>query len=141
MRVIVAGAGGDGRSCVLEERDARFDEVLPGLAAFGLFNTSETPPPARPPGRGELVDLGVTAGLCIWNLWRHAPGLEVPMHHTDTLDFEVILEGSVELILDDGAHLLRPGDCVVMQGADHAWRAGEQGCVMCALNLGTTPRS
>jgi quercetin dioxygenase-like cupin family protein len=63
------------------------------------------------------------------------------MHRTDTLDFAVILEGSVELTLDDGVHPLLPGDCVVVQGVDHAWRAGEQGCVLCGINLGTAPAS
>lgn len=141
MRLIVAGVGGDGRSCALEERGEQFDQVLPGLSLFGLFTTPETPPPARPPGHGVLVDLGLAAGLCTWNVWRHDPGLEVPMHHTDTLDFDLILEGSVELILDDGVHPLLPGDCVVMQGVDHGWRAGEEGCVMGAVNLGTAPVS
>ena len=44
------------------------------------------------------------------------------MHHTDTLDLETIISGSVDLILDDGAHHLEAGDMVVMTGVDHAWR-------------------
>ena len=62
------------------------------------------------------------------------------MHHTDTLDFDLILDGSVELILDDGTHLLRAGDCVVMTGVDHGWRASSDGCTTAALALGTPPR-
>jgi quercetin dioxygenase-like cupin family protein len=139
MRVIVAGVDPDGRSCVLRDGEVQFDQVAPGLAAFGLFRTFETPPPARPLGHGELVDLGVEAGLCSWNVWRHDPRAEFPMHHTDSLDLDVILEGSVELVLDDGVHPLERGDCLVVQGVDHAWRAGEQGCVMVALNLGSAP--
>ena len=142
MRVIVAGVDARGRSCVVRGREAQFDhEVLPGLAAFALFRTSETPPPAPPPGRGELVDVGLAPGLCTGNLWRWDPGLEGSMHRTDTLDFDVILEGSVELILDDGVHPLLPGDCVVVKGVDHAWRAGEQGCVLFGLSIGTAPPS
>jgi len=141
VRLIVAGVGADGRSCVLQESEAQFDQVMPGVAAFGLFRTLESPPPARPPGHGEFLDLGVVAGLCTWNLWRHDPGTEYPMHHTDTLDFDLILEGSVDLILDDGVHPLLPGDFIVIQGVDHAWRAGEQGLVMCALSVGSSPPS
>jgi hypothetical protein len=50
---------------------------------------------------------------------RDAPG----MHTTDTIDFEVVLEGEVWLELDDGAEVhLRAGDTVVQNGTRHAWR-------------------
>lgn len=62
------------------------------------------------------------------------------MHHTDSVDFDVVLEGSVDLILDDGAHPLQRGDSVVMTGVDHAWRAGQDGCVLAASNVGSTRR-
>jgi hypothetical protein len=48
-----------------------------------------------------------------------APG----MHTTDTIDFEVVLDGEVWLELDDGAEVhLRAGDTVVQNGTRHAWR-------------------
>ena len=48
-----------------------------------------------------------------------APG----MHTTDTIDFEVVLDGEVSLELDDGVEVhLRPGDTVVQNGTRHAWR-------------------
>jgi hypothetical protein len=48
-----------------------------------------------------------------------APG----MHTTDTIDFEIVLDGEVWLELDDGAEVhLRPGDTVVQNGTRHAWR-------------------
>ena len=47
------------------------------------------------------------------------------MHTTDTIDFEVVLEGTVVLELDDGAEVtLRPGDTVVQNGTRHRWRNG-----------------
>jgi len=48
-----------------------------------------------------------------------APG----MHTTDTIDFEVVLDGEVWLELDDGVEVhLRTGDTVVQNGTRHAWR-------------------
>ena len=48
-----------------------------------------------------------------------APG----MHTTDTIDFEVVLDGEVWLELDDGVEVhLRAGDTVVQNGTRHAWR-------------------
>jgi mannose-6-phosphate isomerase-like protein (cupin superfamily) len=45
------------------------------------------------------------------------------MHTTDTIDFEVVLEGSIVLELDDGAEVtLNPGDTVVQNGTRHRWK-------------------
>lgn len=47
------------------------------------------------------------------------------MHTTDTVDFEVVLEGTVVLELDDGATVtLHPGDTVVQNGTRHRWHNG-----------------
>lgn len=61
-----------------------------------------------------------------------APGLlrymdlsDPGMHTTDTIDFEVVLEGTVILELDDGAEVaLNPGDTVVQNGTRHRWKNG-----------------
>jgi quercetin dioxygenase-like cupin family protein len=51
-----------------------------------------------------------------------APGAESPMHRTVTMDWAVILEGEVELVLDGGERRrLRVGDSVVMRGTMHQW--------------------
>jgi quercetin dioxygenase-like cupin family protein len=139
VRCLVTGVDDTGSSYVVEEREVMFSEMSPGLSVDGLFRTADSPPPSRPQGRGALVDLGVEPGRCSWSLFRFEPGAEVAVHHTDTLDFDVIVEGSVELILDDGTHLLEAGDCVVMTGVDHAWRAGATGCTAGAIAIGTPP--
>ena len=61
------------------------------------------------------------------------------MHHTDTLDFDTVIAGSIELILDDGGHRLEAGDVVVISGVDHAWRSGPDGCTMVITLQGTEP--
>jgi quercetin dioxygenase-like cupin family protein len=62
------------------------------------------------------------------------------MHHTDTVDFDLVVEGTIELILDDGAHALQSGDCVFMTGVDHGWRAGPAGCILSGTSLGCRRR-
>jgi quercetin dioxygenase-like cupin family protein len=74
-----------------------------------------------------------------WVVAEWVPGFEYGMHHTDTIDFDVVLAGSVELTLDDGVHPMGVGDCVVVTGVDHAWRAGPDGCTLSVLSLGTPP--
>ncbi|KAK3115375.1 hypothetical protein LTR53_005366 [Teratosphaeriaceae sp. CCFEE 6253] len=53
----------------------------------------------------------------------YPPGYLTPMHRTVSLDYGVVLEGEIELVLDSGEmqHLYR-GDTVVQRGTNHAWR-------------------
>lgn len=43
------------------------------------------------------------------------------MHRTETVDYGVLIEGELWLVLDEGEVRLRPGDVVVQRGTNHAW--------------------
>lgn len=43
------------------------------------------------------------------------------MHLTQTIDFIILIEGSVRLLLDADERVLSPGDVVVQRGTNHAW--------------------
>ena len=43
------------------------------------------------------------------------------MHRTETVDYGIVLEGEVTLIMDDGETLVRAGDIVVQRGTNHGW--------------------
>jgi mannose-6-phosphate isomerase-like protein (cupin superfamily) len=43
------------------------------------------------------------------------------MHRTETLDYGIVLEGELVLILDQGETVVRAGDIVVQRGTSHAW--------------------
>ncbi|KAF4572951.1 hypothetical protein EYR40_003962 [Pleurotus pulmonarius] len=53
-----------------------------------------------------------------------APGAITPMHRTSSVDYNILVEGEIVLITEDGAetHLRNPGDTVVQKGTMHAWR-------------------
>jgi quercetin dioxygenase-like cupin family protein len=45
------------------------------------------------------------------------------MHRTQSLDYGVVLEGTIEMELDDGSvTVLKRGDIAVQRGTNHAWR-------------------
>jgi quercetin dioxygenase-like cupin family protein len=139
---IVTGIDDDGHSCVVSRHVPEAVAAGPGLSLIDtLFETSQVPPPSGPAGQGEYLDLGVAPGLVKWFVVEYEPGASFSMHHADTIDFDTVLAGSLELVLDDGVHALGPGDCVVMTGVGHAWRAGTDGCRMGVVMLGTLPRS
>jgi quercetin dioxygenase-like cupin family protein len=116
-----------------------FTDGVPGIAIELLFKSIESPLPSGPAGRGQFRDLGVAPGLLRWIVVDFAAGEGYDMHHTDTVDFDLVLEGSLQMILDDGTHDLAPGDAVVMTGVDHGWNAGDSGCRMSVLSIGTPP--
>ena len=43
------------------------------------------------------------------------------MHRTETIDYAVVLEGGITLILDDQDVQLTAGDVVIQRGTSHAW--------------------
>jgi quercetin dioxygenase-like cupin family protein len=43
------------------------------------------------------------------------------MHRTETIDYAVILEGELTLLLDDEDVQLKTGDVVIQRGTNHAW--------------------
>ena len=50
------------------------------------------------------------------------------MHRTETVDYAIVLEGEITMLLDDSEVVLGPGDVLVQRGTNHAWS-----------NRGTTP--
>ncbi|RDB28795.1 hypothetical protein Hypma_015560 [Hypsizygus marmoreus] len=53
-----------------------------------------------------------------------APGAITPMHRTSSLDYNILVQGELILITEDGTekHLKNPGDTVIQKGTLHAWR-------------------
>jgi hypothetical protein len=50
-----------------------------------------------------------------------AKGLQSPVHRTESIDYGIVLEGEITLILDDSEVTAQAGDIVVQRGTDHAW--------------------
>jgi quercetin dioxygenase-like cupin family protein len=50
-----------------------------------------------------------------------AGGKRTVMHRTQTIDYVVVLDGELVLILEDSEVILTQGDVVVQLGTNHAW--------------------
>ena len=49
------------------------------------------------------------------------PGVVSPVHRTQSVDYGIVLDGEVVLVLDDSETVLRAGDVVVQRGTTHRW--------------------
>ncbi|KAH9868351.1 hypothetical protein J1614_007423 [Plenodomus biglobosus] len=65
----------------------------------------------------------VTSGGTVLRFVDVAPGSLSPMHRTVSLDYGVVLEGEMELVLDSGeTRKMNRGDVAIQRGTMHAWR-------------------
>ena len=158
VRRVVTGHHADGRSTVLIDGAApNVKQRHAGNGSTLLWVTDESParasatdraareiavpPPPNgtifrraefPPGVGGEVrdnetvlrDFGIGADVLRGRAPRHPA-----IHRTRSVDYVVILEGEIDLLLDDRDVRLKAGDVVVQQGTNHAWiNRGMQVC-------------
>lgn len=102
-----------------------------GMAFSVLYTTSEFPVSlnnGQDLSKHDEIATSKRLGLMnpggtVWRLVDFAPGFESMMHRTRSLDFGIVIEGTIELILASGEkRLLRRGDVSVQRGTNHAWR-------------------
>lgn len=61
----------------------------------------------------------------------HAGSPHPLMHRTETIDYGVVIDGEIVLVLDDAEVALQTGNVVVQRGTNHAWaNRSERPCRM-----------
>jgi mannose-6-phosphate isomerase-like protein (cupin superfamily) len=132
-RRVVTGHSPDGVSRVMSDGPVPVSRVLPeeGVAFHEIWNTTGAPAPINAveqvdPTERELAVPPPPLGTKI-RINEFAPGhldergLQSPVHRTASIDYGVVLEGEITLVLDDSEVTLYAGDVVVQRGTDHAW--------------------
>jgi hypothetical protein len=90
-----------------------------------------------PPRAGSKIRLNDFYPGHVRKLPPRADGRHPMMHRTRSIDYGIVLDGEIFLILDDSETLLRAGDIVVQCGTDHAWEnRGDQLCRMAFILIG-----
>jgi quercetin dioxygenase-like cupin family protein len=49
------------------------------------------------------------------------PGNTPHMHRTETVDYVIVMEGEIEMDMDDSTVKLKQGDIMIQRGTNHAW--------------------
>ena len=102
------------------------------------WRTSHPTAPTTRRGKGALfADIG---GDEARDGATHSGDRHFWFHKTDSIDFAVVLEGEIWLLLDEDECLLEAGDVIVQRGTAHSWsnRSGKP-CRMAFLLLGALP--
>jgi mannose-6-phosphate isomerase-like protein (cupin superfamily) len=139
VRRIVTGHDEAGKSVFLSIGEApQLHHRTEGLVQFHeLWSTGETPAPilpVEPAEPNERLPLRIPpdkGGTIIRILDIHpghlkqiaprADGRHPGMHRTETIDYGIMIEGEITMLLDDSEVTMRPGDVLIQRGTDHGW--------------------
>ena len=132
-RRVVTGHDANGVSVVVEDGIVPVHRVMPqdGVGFYEIWQTDASPAPLLPTEPSEPTQRTLRVppepnGTKIrinefFPGHLNEQGRQSPIHRTETIDYGIVLEGEIVLILDDSEVTLRAGDVVVQRGTDHAW--------------------
>jgi len=98
----------------------------PGLVSTMMW-CSETAPAKIPIGE-KIEDMGARilgtappAKGTRFAVIDFPPGNHPHMHRTETIDYVIVMEGEIEMDMDDSTVQLKAGDILIQRGTNHAW--------------------
>ncbi len=117
--------GSDG---VIESSPGRIDKTINAAdiwwtravpAVVAGHDASNEPSPGMPTPGGTLL-----------KVLEIAPGTKPAMHKTETLDYVIVMDGEVDMLLDDGAEVhVKAGELMIQRGTVHGWtNRGDRPC-------------
>jgi quercetin dioxygenase-like cupin family protein len=122
----LTGVDDQGRSRVSERR-----ELVAGADPFEALRLGpEVTTLAEGSPKVMLLESPTPPAGAIYRIYTWSPGQRSPMHRTTTTDFDVVLEGSLDMVLETETVTLHAGDCAVLPGTAHAWVSGADGAII-----------
>src|SRR5580698_1575617 len=125
-RRVVTGHDQAGKSVFLSDGPPPVSRTAPDGASFHeLWSTSAAPAQLSAtepdPATGPVTVPPPAHGTKI-RVNSFPPGLVSPVHRTQSVDYGIVIDGEMVLVLDDGAETsLRAGDVVIQRGTCHRW--------------------
>jgi mannose-6-phosphate isomerase-like protein (cupin superfamily) len=107
-------------ACYGGDRDEAAEDVkftLEPVSGGTNFRISEYPPESE----SDRVDSAKAFGE-VGAAHKLVDGARHPfMHSTDTIDYAIVLEGEITMLLDDEDVVLQAGDVIIQRGTNHCW--------------------
>lgn len=107
-----------------------------------IFRVADFPPDSAYTEDGKMSLFGEIGGHEARAGAAQSESKHFWFHKTDSIDYAVVLEGEIWLLLDDDKCLLKAGDVVVQRGTSHAWaNRSDKPCRMAFVLIGAPPVS
>jgi len=144
IRRIVTGHDENGKSVFLSiGKPPQHHHRQEGLVQFfELWHTDTSPAPITPtealepnerlplkippdPNGSVIRILDIHPGH-VKQMKPRSDGKHPGTHRTETIDYGIMLEGEIYMLLDDSEVLVQRGDVIIQRGTDHAWENRSQ---------------
>jgi quercetin dioxygenase-like cupin family protein len=145
IRRVVTGHTAKGRAKVeIDEMASNVISNRPGASSCVVWSTKGFPvdndgfdDPTKTSFK-TTVDNGT-----VFRIVRYEPGVTPRNHRTDSIDYAVVMEGEIDMELDDGVVVkLKAGDVLVQRGTIHNWvNRGTSACTIAFVLVSAKPVS
>jgi quercetin dioxygenase-like cupin family protein len=140
IRRVVTGHEGEVAKVMIDAPATNAKFPAPGAVSTLIWTTDKSPA-AMSVGK-DFEDMGarILGTAPPVNGTRFAvidfpPGNKPHMHRTETVDYVLVLEGEIEMDMDDSTVKLKAGDVMVQRGTNHAWANRSDACARVAFVL------
>ena len=143
IRRVVTGHDRNGKAIVISDGEPKRKRAAANVDQALLWVTHRTPATNDGSDDGGDVDIGIPPPPK-GSVFRvidflpesgadaapaHTPdGVDTPagarhpgMHRTNSIDYAIVMEGEIDMLLDDSEVHLKTGDVVIQRGTYHAW--------------------
>jgi len=140
VRRVITGHDAEGRSKVLTDGASPAERRWPG-SQDAVHWTS----------KGFPIDNAVAADVTgerdpdwtdgsVFRTISFDPHDRGEMHRTDSLDYVIVMSGSIDMDLDEGSVHLEAGDVLIQRGTAHRWaNPSDEPCVVAFVMIGARP--
>jgi quercetin dioxygenase-like cupin family protein len=143
IRRVVTGHDPRGKAVVaLDEVSSNVSSRRPGQQGCVLWTTNGSPADNSDPKDGASRPVGTTMpGGTVFRLVQYDPGVAPRVHRSNSVDYAVVISGSIVMQLDDEVEVtLHAGDTLIQRGTVHNWiNRGPQPCVIAFVLVDALP--
>ncbi len=126
IRRVVTGHDGQTAKVLIDGPATNAKYPAPGVVSTLIWCTDSSP--AKIPVGTVIEDMGARIlGTAPpprgtrFAVIDFPPGNKPHMHRTETIDYVIVLEGEIEMDMDQSTVKLKAGDVMVQRGTNHAW--------------------
>lgn len=142
VRRVVTGHSETGKAVVALDEVMQARSPRPGQQVCAVWANDSVPADNLNPADGALKATAARLpGGAVFRVVSYAGGSSGNLHRTDTVDYGVVLSGSIALELDDGVEVqLAAGNVLVQRGTVHRWtNRAKTACVIAFVLIDALP--
>jgi quercetin dioxygenase-like cupin family protein len=142
VRRVITGHDANGKAKVLiDETVSNVKVGRPGAIVHAIWTTEGFPASNDGDADAGARPVGTTLeNGTICRVIRFDPGVQARNHRTDSIDYVIVLDGEIDMELDDETVHIKAGDVLVQRGTIHNWiNRGPNPCTVCVVLIAAKP--